>query len=248
MKQAYPFRPLSDVPTQYHLGTGLHTLGLLRWILKQTGRADVYVSTFSTSDAFLCGFLRLRRRKLIANATLVADLKAARKTVQLYRLMQSCFDHVHLAQNHSKIVLVKNESHQVAVISSQNQTYGDRAECTMITTDLKAYYSLLAGLRGIVDKSLELNGLFQRLTDKDRKLCAGDDDPDGDIRPFCIDERVLCDDIATVGCPARAAYVRGASATALELRRTLHDTALAGSPYSIQECQRLLAVALSAVT
>lgn len=184
MKQAYPFRPLSDVPTLYHLGTGLHTLGLLRWILKQTGRADVYVSTFSTSDAFLCGFLRLRRRKLIANATLVADLKAARKTVQLYRLMQSCFDHVHLAQNHSKIMLVKNEIHQVAVISSQNQTYGDRAECTMITTDPKAYYSLLAGLRGIVDKSLELNGLFQRLTDKDRKLCAGDDDPDGDIRPF----------------------------------------------------------------
>ena len=184
MKQAYPFRPLSDVPTQYHLGTGLHTLGLLRWILKQTGRADVYVSTFSTSDAFLCGFLRLRRRKLIANATLVADLKAARKTVQLYRLMQSCFDHVHLAQNHSKIMLVKNENYQVAVISSQNQTYGDRAECTMITTDLKAHYSLLAGLRDIVDKSLELNGLFQRLTDKDRKLCAGDDDPDGDIRPF----------------------------------------------------------------
>lgn len=98
--------------------------------------------------------------------------------------MQSCFDHVHLAQNHSKIVLVKNENYQVAVISSQNQTYGDRAECTMITTDPKAYYSLLAGLRGIVDKSLELNGLFQRLTDKDRKLCAGDDDPDGDIRPF----------------------------------------------------------------
>lgn len=248
MKQAYPFRPLSDVPTQYHLGTGLHTLGLLRWILKQTGRADVYVSTFSTSDAFLCGFLRLRRRKLIANATLVADLKAARKTVQLYRLMQSCFDHVHLAQNHSKIMLVKNESHQVAVISSQNQTYGDRAECTMITTDLKAYYSLLAGLRGIVDKSLELNGLFQRLTDKDRKLCAGDDDPTEISALLGIDERELCDDIATVGCPARAAYVRGASATALELRRTLHDTALAGSPYSIQECQRLLAAALSAVT
>lgn len=62
-----------------------------------------------------------------------------------------------------------------------------------------------------------------------------------------IDERVLCDDIATVGCPARTAYVRGAAATALELRQTLHDTALAGSPYSIQECQRLLAIAQSAL-
>ena len=184
MRQVCPFRPLSDATAQYHLGTGLHTLGLLNWILKQTGRADVYVSTFSTSDAFLSGFLRLRRRNLIAHATLVADLKAARKTVQLYRLMQSCFDHVHLAQNHSKIVLVKTADYTVSVISSQNQTYGDRAECTMLTTDPQAYYSLLAGLRGIVDKSLELNGLFNRLALRDRGSCKGDDDSSGDIRPF----------------------------------------------------------------
>lgn len=184
MRRDCPFLPLSDASTQYHLGTGLHTLGLLSWILKQTGRADVYVSTFSTSDAFLSGFLRLRRRKLIAHATLVADLKAARKTVQLYRLMQSCFDHVHLAQNHSKIVLVKSPDYTVSVISSQNQTYGDRAECTMITTDSFAYYSLLSGLRDIVDKSLELNGLFNRLALRDRGSCQGDDDSAGDIRPF----------------------------------------------------------------
>ena len=180
MKLDSLFRPLSDALYQYHLGTGLHTLGLLGWILQQTGRADVYVSTFSTSDAFLSGFLRLRRRNLIANATLVADLKAARKTVQLYRLMQSCFDHVYLDQNHSKIVLVKNDNYQVAVISSQNQTYGDRAECTMITTDTFAFYSLLDGLRSIVDNSHELNGLFNRIADRNRKPCQGDDDSDRD--------------------------------------------------------------------
>lgn len=125
MKRAFSFLPLSDASTQYHLGTGLHTLGLLGWILKQTGRADVYVSTFSTSDAFLSGFLRLRRRKLINNATLVADLKAARKTVQLYRLMQSCFDHVFLGQNHSKIVLVnwltQNSTFNILYASSQSR-------------------------------------------------------------------------------------------------------------------------------
>lgn len=54
----------------------------------------------------------------------------------------------------------------------------------MITTDMAAYYQLLAGLRGVVDKSLELNGLFQRLTERDRKPCEGDDDPSGDFRPF----------------------------------------------------------------
>ena len=63
-----------------------------------------------------------------------------------------------------------------------------------------------------------------------------------------IDERQLSDDINTVGHPARTSYLKGVSATALELRRTLHDTALAGSPYAVQECQRLLSVAQSAVS
>ncbi len=43
MKLDSLFRPLSDAPYQYHLGTGLHTLGLLGWIMQQTGRADVYI-------------------------------------------------------------------------------------------------------------------------------------------------------------------------------------------------------------
>lgn len=62
-----------------------------------------------------------------------------------------------------------------------------------------------------------------------------------------IDERELCDDIATVGHAVRNVYIRGVSTTALELRRTLHYTALAGSPYSIAECQRLLTIAQSSI-
>lgn len=80
-------KPLEINPTQYYLGTGLHTLGLLGWILEQTGRADVYVSTFSTSDAFLSGFHRLRKRGLINNASLVADLKASKR---LYSCIELC--------------------------------------------------------------------------------------------------------------------------------------------------------------
>lgn len=55
-------QPLSRCATQTYLGTGIHTLGLLAWILQQTGCADVYVSTFSTSEAFLNGFLTSVRR------------------------------------------------------------------------------------------------------------------------------------------------------------------------------------------
>lgn len=178
-------QPLNKCASQCYLGTGLHTLGLLNWILQQTGRADVYVSTFSTSEAFLNGFYNLRKKKLIGHSVLLADLKASRKTLHLYRLMQSCFDSVYLGMNHSKIVLVQNDTHLVSVISSQNQTYGDRAECTMVTTDQMAFYDLYSGLRDIVNKnSIQLNGLFNRITERDNQVRENTNDPIDGVFPF----------------------------------------------------------------
>jgi hypothetical protein len=177
--------PLSKCSLQSFLGKGVHTLGLLDWILKQTGRADVYVSTFSTSDAFLRGFYNLRKKGLIAHSVLLADLKASKKTVKLYREMQCCFDSVYLAMNHSKVVLVQNDSHLVTVISSQNQTYGDRAECTIVTTNQEVFLQQYSGFKDLVDESsIQLNGLFNGLAGKDQGAGQQTDPGYGDIRPF----------------------------------------------------------------
>ena len=126
---------LSHHQTQLHLGKGLHTLGLLRWVLCQTGAARVLLTTFSTSEEFLCGFYRLRRDGLVTDATLVADVKAARKTVHLDRLVENCFERTFLIPNHSKVLLISNDSWNITVLTSQNQTYGDRIEQTLVSTD-----------------------------------------------------------------------------------------------------------------
>lgn len=44
--------PIADTPIQAYFGDGLHTLGLLNWLLAQTGPADVWVSSYSTSEPF----------------------------------------------------------------------------------------------------------------------------------------------------------------------------------------------------
>ena len=176
-------RPLATHPLQSHLGRGLHTLGLLGWILEQTGPADVYVSTFSTSDAFLRGFYNLKNKGHVFKSVLLADLKASKKTYRLYKEMQQCFDAVYLSQNHSKVVLVKNDKWTVTVISSQNQTYGDRAECTLVTTSQDVFYEQYNGFRELVDNnSIQLNGLFQRLTDQNTRAGGSFDSPTGDFR------------------------------------------------------------------
>ena len=176
-------RPMTTHPLQSHLGRGLHTLGLLGWILEQTGPADVYVSTFSTSDAFLRGFYNLKKKGLVLKSVLLADLKASRKTYRLYKEMQRNFDAVYLSQNHSKVVLVQNDRWTVTVISSQNQTYGDRAECTLVTTNQEIFYQQYCGFCELVDNnSIQLNGLFERLIEQNTRPCQSADSPSGDFR------------------------------------------------------------------
>ncbi len=145
-------KPLATCSEQCYVGAGLHTLGLLGWILEQTGRAKVFVSTFSTSEAFLNGIINLRQKDLIDYAALVVDIKASKKTTHLYKLMNSAFDMVKLTLNHSKILLVYTPSVKVTVITSQNQTYGDRAECTLISTSNELYVSVLTGYHKLIDK------------------------------------------------------------------------------------------------
>lgn len=144
-------KPLQQSRSQVFLGQGLHTLGLLGWLLEQTGPADVAVTTFSTSDAYLCGVINLRKRGLINHSTLVADIKASSKTLKLKRLMTEAFDEVKLTLNHSKIMLVSNAEWLVSVITSQNQTYGDRAECTFISLDRDVYLDIHNMLNNLLD-------------------------------------------------------------------------------------------------
>ena len=150
-----------------YLGTGVHTLGLLAWILEQTGRANVLVTTFSTSEEFLSGFYNLRKKGLIFKATMLADLKASKKTVKLEPLMRKCFDEVYLASNHSKILIVTGAKNVVSVVSSQNNTYGGRAECTFITTDTKFSSDLGEQTWKLIDQSVKIDGIHERTTAED---------------------------------------------------------------------------------
>lgn len=155
MKPEEVLCPLSENPKQVYLGRGVHTLGLIDWILKQIGPADVIVTTFSTSIEFLSGFHNLIKKGLVKHATMVADLKACKKTVKLMPLMDQCFNEIYLAENHSKIVLLGNAGHSVCVISSQNNTYGGRIECTYMEENLDLSDKLLLGIRQMTEKSLK---------------------------------------------------------------------------------------------
>jgi HKD family nuclease len=129
----------------------------------------------------------------VLKSVLLADLKASKKTYRLYKEMQQNFDAVYLSQNHSKVVLVQNDEWTVTVISSQNQTYGDRAECTMVTTSQQSFLELFSGLKDLIDKqSIEVYGEEGRNDVQsgaalpDREAGRGHDEPFGDFFPIGV--------------------------------------------------------------
>lgn len=154
-------KPLSGAPLQAYLDNRIQLFDVIEKILTETGPADIYITTFSTSEEFLRKIYRFKKRGLIRRATMVTDLKASKKTLNLYHFVSNVFDDVFLGENHSKVILITNSKWTVSVCTSQNQTRGNRAESGVITTDkgvFDAFYRSLSLL--IQNKCIQLNGIF----------------------------------------------------------------------------------------
>lgn len=181
--------PLAEKPFQAYLGKGLHLLGILNWIASQTGPIDrLFVSTYSTSDEFLSGLINLKREGYIKAAVLIADVKAAKKTVILEDIMKQCFDDVILAENHSKVMLLICGEQLISVVTSQNQTYGGRSESTIVTTMPEIFWQLYDGFMNIVKEGVSMYGIHGKTTGADNSAIGTINATFRDFRPFGAQE------------------------------------------------------------
>lgn len=150
-------KPLGICPAQPYISKDIQLADLIEWTVNQIGRADIVISTFSTSEEFLRRMYRMKKEGRVLRCELICDLRAARKTITLKHFMQSTFDRVYLSQNHSKVVLLSSGDNQVAIVTSQNQTRGDRYEAGIITSDKFTFNQLQAGLHECVANSILIN-------------------------------------------------------------------------------------------
>lgn len=152
--------PLEKCGVQPYFSNSIQLAGLIDWILRQTGPAEVMISTFSTSEEFLRRMVRFKESGMVRSCSLFCDLRAARKTAALYHFICGVFDYVALCQNHSKVVLIFNDSFRIAVVTSQNQTRGDRYEAGIITSDPLTFHNLKLGFDILAENALPIDVLF----------------------------------------------------------------------------------------
>lgn len=157
-------RPLEEKSHQVYLTNELQVADVLEWILSQVGRSEVWQTSFSISEEFLRRLFFIEKEGRVSQFNLVLDFKATQKTLRLWPFICQTMQHVFLADNHSKVLLVQAESGAVVtVLTSQNLTRGNRMESALVTTDPDLFNTLKKEMQYIIrNKSVPLHELYER--------------------------------------------------------------------------------------
>ena len=156
-------RPLKETPFQAYLSNAVQVADILEWILAQVGIAEVWQTSFSISEEFLRRLYFITKDKKVSRINLVLDHKATNKTLKLWSFITQVIERTYLADNHSKILLVKSErGDTVSVITSQNLTRGNRHESAFISTSPEIFAKLHSQVDDLItNHSVPLHELFR---------------------------------------------------------------------------------------
>ena len=157
-------RPLDEMPSQAYLSNAVQVADILDWILEQFGISKVWQTSFSISEEFLRRLFFIEKSGKVSEFNLILDHKATNKTLRLWSFITQVIERTYLADNHSKILLVESDQgRQVAVITSQNLTRGNRHESAFISTDPAIFATLKSQVTDLIkNKSVPLHELFQQ--------------------------------------------------------------------------------------
>ena len=155
-------KPIREKPYQAYLSNALQVADILDWVLKQLGKSEVWQTSFSISEEFIRRLYFIEKSGLVTKFNLVLDHKATNKTLKLWAFITQVIDTTYLADNHSKVLLVKSErGEMVSIITSQNLTRGNRCESAVITTDNDIFNTLHSQIQDLItNHSVPLNDLF----------------------------------------------------------------------------------------
>lgn len=135
--------PLKECNTQAYLSNQLQVADVVEWCLAQmSGEATIRQTSFSISEEFIRRLYHMRRSGKVKDIQLLLDYKATNKTLRLWPFIVQTIDNCFLADNHSKLILIDAPDLQVAIITSQNLTRGNRHECAIVTTHPEIYATL----------------------------------------------------------------------------------------------------------
>ena len=112
---------------------------LLLYLVKLSGPAKVWLSTFSISEIAIRAFSHALETGLITELHCLFDYTVKTHKLSLLYFAGNIVSDIRLVPNHSKVILIENNDWKITVISSANMSPNPRIEAGVIIVDDNIY-------------------------------------------------------------------------------------------------------------
>lgn len=135
------YKQLNESLQTIEEGYTYHLVSLGRWsmhhllfhLLKMTGPATVYATTWSISEDVVRHLVEAKKQGLIHEMTFIYDYRVRKYKPAAYFLSQEFFTSI-VTSCHAKVTIIESETHHLTIVGSANYTRNDRIEVGVIFT------------------------------------------------------------------------------------------------------------------
>ncbi|MEG1861008.1 MAG: hypothetical protein RR206_04885 [Bacteroidaceae bacterium] len=113
---------------------------LVLYILRQTGSAHVFISTYSIAEESLATLMRHKEAGDIRSIRFLIDNRVRSISPKPFDFLATAFPHSYRCRAlHAKVALIYNDRFHISVVGSQNATHNPKLERGIVHTDKQIF-------------------------------------------------------------------------------------------------------------
>jgi hypothetical protein len=124
--------------THYYSYGNFNLVRLLAHLLKQTGPANIFMTSYSFSQTSIEQLLNYRQKGLITSFRVIVDNRVKTMSPIPFQMLSTAFDY-RCSSIHAKVALLWNDNWNISVVTSQNATDNPKMERGTIFTDIETF-------------------------------------------------------------------------------------------------------------
>ena len=124
--------------THYYSYGNFNLVRLLIHLLKQTGPANVFMTSYSFSQTSIEQILNHRQKGNILSFRVLIDNRVKTMSPIPFQMLSTAFDY-RCSSIHAKVALIWNDSWNISIVTSQNATDNPKMERGTIFTDIQTF-------------------------------------------------------------------------------------------------------------
>jgi hypothetical protein len=124
--------------THYYSYGNFNLVRLIAHLLKQTGPASIFMTSYSFSQASIEQLLNYRQKGLITSFRIIVDNRVKTMSPIPFQMLSTAFDY-RCSSIHAKVALIWNDTWNITIVTSQNATDNPKMERGTIFTDIETF-------------------------------------------------------------------------------------------------------------